>query len=138
LIAMLSIGGIAGAAIYSARAWTAGAGTRLLSLMSVITVCAAAMIASEGLVVVAVLLLIVGLALNPALTTLSLLVDRLTVEPTAAEAFGWLSTGIAAGTGAAAAIAGVLVQHGDGARPAFAVAAVGAASGALFALALRR
>ena len=54
------------------------------------------------------------------------------------RAFGWLSTGIATGTGAAAAIAGALVQHGEGARPAFAVAAVAAASAALLALALRR
>jgi hypothetical protein len=77
-------------------------------------------------------------ALNPALTTLSLLVDRLTAEPTAAEAFGWLSTGIASGTGGAAAIAGVLVQHGHDARPAFAVAAVAAATAALLSLALRR
>jgi predicted MFS family arabinose efflux permease len=102
------------------------------------TVCAAAMVAAQGLVVIGLFLLIVGLALNPALTTLSLLVDRLTVEPTAAEAFGWLSTGIASGTGGAAAIAGALVQHGDGARPAFAVTAVAAASAALLALALRR
>jgi predicted MFS family arabinose efflux permease len=138
LIAMLSIGGIAGAAAYGARPWAAAAGARLVSLTTAITLCASAMVAVEGLVVAGVLLLIVGLALNPALTTLSLLVDRLTTEPTAAEAFGWLSTGIAVGTGAAAAIAGVLVQHGDGAQPAFAVAAAAAAAAALLALTLRR
>jgi predicted MFS family arabinose efflux permease len=138
LIAMLSIGGIIGAAAYGARAWGADARARLVLLTSALTVCAAAIVATEGLVVVGLLLLIVGLALNPALTTLSLLVDRLTAEPTAAEAFGWLSTGIASGTGGAAAIAGVLVQHGDGARPAFAVAAVAAAGAALLAFVLRR
>lgn len=138
LIAMLSIGGIIGAAAYGSRQWAANPVARLVSLTSALTVCAAAMVAAEGLVVVGLLLLIVGLALNPALTTLSLLVDRLTVEPTAAEAFGWLSTGIASGTGGAAAIAGVLVQHGDGARPAFAVAAVAAAGAALLAFVLRR
>ena len=138
LIAMLSIGGIAGAAAYAARPWTAGAGVRLLWLTSLITVCTAVMVAAPGLVVVGLLLLIFGLALNPVLTTLSLMVDRLTTEPTAAEAFGWLSTGIAAGTGGAAAVAGVLVGHADGARPAFAVTAIAAASAALLALALRR
>jgi MFS family permease len=138
LVAMLSIGGIVGAAAYGSRQWAADAVARLMSVTAALTVCAAAMVAAEGLVLVGLLLLLVGLVLNPALTTLSLLVDRLTPEPTAAEAFGWLSTGIAAGTGAAAAIAGVLVQHGEGARPAFAVAAVGAASAALLALALRR
>lgn len=138
LVAMLSIGGIIGAAAYGARQWRADARVRLVSLTGAMTVCAAAMVAAQGLVVIGLFLLIVGLALNPALTTLSLLVDRLTVEPTAAEAFGWLSTGIASGTGGAAAIAGALVQHGDGARPAFAVTAVAAASAALLALALRR
>jgi MFS family permease len=138
LVAMLSIGGIAGAAAYGARTWTAAAGVRLLSLTSVIVLCAAAMVAEQALVVVGILLLLFGLALNPVLTTLSLLVDRLTAEPTAAEAFGWLSTGIAAGTGGAAAIAGVLVQHGDGSRPAFAVTAVAAVAAVLLATALRR
>ena len=138
LIAMLSIGGIAGASAYGARTLRAGAGVRLLSLTSVIVLCAAAMVAAQGLVVVGLLLLVFGLALNPVLTTLSLLVDRLTAEPTAAEAFGWLSTGIAAGTGGAAAIAGVLVQHGDGARPAFAVTAVAAVAAVLLAAVLRR
>jgi MFS family permease len=138
LVAMLSIGGIVGAAAYGSRQWAAQPVARLVSVTAALTACAAAMVAAEGLVVVGLLLLLVGLVLNPALTTLSLLVDRLTPEPTAAEAFGWLSTGIAAGTGAAAAIAGALVQHGEGARPAFAVAAVAAASAALLALALRR
>jgi MFS family permease len=138
LIAMLSIGGIIGAAVYGARRWDADTSARLLLLTGALTACAAAMVAAEGLVMLGLLLLLAGVALNPALTTLSLLVDRLTAEPTAAEAFGWLSTGIASGTGAAAAIAGVLVQHGDDARPAFAVAAVGAGAAALLALALRR
>ena len=138
LVAMLSIGGIIGAAVYGGRQWSADTSARLVSFTGALTICAAAMVTAEGLVVLGLLLLIAGLALNPALTTLSLLVDRLTVEPTAAEAFGWLSTGIASGTGAAAAIAGALVQHGSNARPAFAVAGVAAASAVLLALALRR
>ena len=138
LIAMLSIGGIAGAAVYGSRRWVAGDADRLLSLTGALTACTAAMVATQGLLVLGVLLLLAGLALNPALTTLSLLVDRLTSEPTAAEAFGWLSTGIATGTGSAAAMAGALVEHGDGARPAFVVAAVAAASAGLLAVALRR
>ncbi|HEY1510737.1 MAG TPA: MFS transporter [Solirubrobacteraceae bacterium] len=138
LIAMLSIGGIVGAAAYGSRQWTADPAARLLSLTSAMTACAAVMVATEGLVVLGLVLLIAGVALNPALTTLTLLLDGLTEERTAAEAFGWLSTGISAGTGAAAAIAGVLVQHGGTARPAFAVAAVAAVGATLLALVLRR
>lgn len=138
LIAMLSIGGIVGAAAYGMRQWTADPAARLLSLTSAMTACAAVMVATEGLVVLGLVLLIAGVALNPALTTLTLLLDRLTEERTAAEAFGWLSTGISAGTGAAAAIAGVLVQHGGNARPAFVVACVAAVCATLLALGLRR
>lgn len=138
LIAMLSIGGIAGAAAYGSRQWAADPRARLLWLTSAITACAAVMVATEGLVVLGLLLLITGLALTPALTTLSVLVDRLTQAPTGAEAFGWLSTGISAGTGATAALAGVLVQHGGSVRPAFVVAAVAAACATLLALALPR
>jgi predicted MFS family arabinose efflux permease len=138
LVAMLSIGGIIGAAAYGMRQWASDPPARLLLLTSAMTVGAAVMIASEGLIAVGLLLLLIGVALNPALTTLSVLVDRLTQAPTAAEAFGWLSTGISAGTGAAAAIAGVLVQHGGSARPAFAVTAVAAAVATLLALAISR
>jgi MFS family permease len=138
LIAMLSIGGIIGAAAYGSRTWASDPGRRLVSLTIALTVCAAATVATQGLIVLGLVLLIAGLALNPVLTTLSVLVDRLTQAPTAAEAFGWLSTGISAGTGLAAAIAGVLVQHGASARPAFVVAAVAAAGATLLALALRR
>jgi MFS family permease len=137
LVAMLSIGGIIGAAAYSSRTWASDPGNRLVSLTIALTVCATATVATQGLIVLGLVLLIAGLALNPVLTTLSVLVDRLTQAPTAAEAFGWLSTGISAGTGVAAAIAGVLVQHGASARPAFVVAAVAAAGATLLALALR-
>ena len=81
LIAMISIGGIVGAAAYGTRQWTADPAARLLALTSAMTACAAVMIATEGLVVLGLVLLIAGVALNPALTTLTLLVDRLTEEP---------------------------------------------------------
>jgi MFS family permease len=73
---------------------------------------------------------IAGLVLNPSLTTISLHVDWHVSPASAAEAFGWLSTGIASGTGAANAIAGAATHPGDP-RPAFAVATVAAVAGVL-------
>jgi MFS family permease len=127
LIALLSVGGVIGAAAYGARRWLTDPAMRLLPLLGAIAVSVALMITTPSLAVVGLLLLLAGLGVNPALTTLSLLVDRETPGPTASEAFGWLSTGISAGTGAGSAIAGVLVQHRGDARPAFIAAAAAAA-----------
>jgi hypothetical protein len=44
-----------------------------------------------------------------------------------------MSTGIAGGTGAASAIAGVVAHHGHGAGPAFVVAAAAGVAAALLA-----
>jgi MFS family permease len=138
LVALLSIGGILGAIVYGARRWAAEPSARLWPLSAVMTIAGAAMVAAPSVAAVGALLLIVGLALNPALTTLSLLVDRVSANRTAAEAFGWLSTGLSAGTGAASALAGALIRHGHSARPAFIVAAAAAAAATALALTVRQ
>jgi predicted MFS family arabinose efflux permease len=139
LIAALSIGGIAGAALYASRRWTSTQTLRLIVLLAWVTVAIGFAGVADTLVAAGVLMLAAGLAINPALTTISVLIDRHIAGVAAAEAFGWLSTGLAGGTGAASAIAGAVTRHGGSARPAFAVAAIaaGCAAGAA-AIALRR
>jgi MFS family permease len=80
---------------------------------------------------------VAGLAFNPVLTTISLLVDDHITRASAAEAFGWLSFGIAGGTGGANAIAGA-VTAADHPRTAFIVAAIAGAAATLLAAATRR
>jgi predicted MFS family arabinose efflux permease len=138
LIAVMSVGGIIGAAVYGARPWRADPAVRLLPLMVVITAAIGVTIATGNLAAVGLCLLIFGAAVNPALTTLSLLIDRATAASAAAEAFGWMSMGLAGGTGVAAAIAGLLVQHGRDATPAFALGAAAAALATAVAVAVRR
>lgn len=128
LVAALSVGGILGAAGYGSHPWRYEPTSRLIVLLVLLTVAVALMIASSGLVLVGGLLLLAGIALNPALTTLSLLVDRQLATEAAGEAFGWLSSALAGGTGAASALAAGLV--GRAAGPAFAVAAVAGAAAA--------
>jgi MFS family permease len=137
LVAALSAGGIAGAIGYGNRRWRRDPLQRLLILLGALAAMVAVMIPVTNLVVLAVPLIAGGLALNPALTTISLLVDRHVSRARAAEAFGWLSFGIAGGTGAAAAIAGSLASS---AHPgtAFAVGAVAAALGVGVGVALGR
>jgi predicted MFS family arabinose efflux permease len=110
---------------------------RLVVLLSCVTLAVVLAGLPAQLVLGGVLLLSAGLAINPSLTTISLLVDRHAPRTAAAEAFGWLSTGFAGGTGAGSAIAGAVSPHGGSARPAFVVAALAATAAAAVAAAGR-
>lgn len=137
LIALLSIGGIVGAAIYGGRRWALAPARRLLVFLSGLSVAAGLTIAAPGLVALGAALALIGLPLNPSLTTISLLVDSHVSPSNAAEAFGWLSTGLAGGTGAASAIAGAVSHPGDP-RPAFIVAAIAAVAATVLVALARR
>jgi MFS family permease len=137
LIAILSIGGITGAAIYGTRRWERAPAGRLLVLLAALSVAAAIAIAAPSLVVLGAALALVGLPLNPSLTTISLVMDSHVSASSAAEAFGWLSTGLAGGTGLSSAIAGV-VSHPGQPRPAFVVAAIAAVTATTLVAVSRR
>ena len=137
LIAALSIGGIAGAAIYGGRRWRAAPTPRLLMLLAALSAATALTIPAPGLIALGAVLAVAGLALNPSLTTISLHVDWQVSPASAAEAFGWLSTGIATGTGAADAVAGAVTHPGDP-RPAFVVATVAAVAATALVAGARR
>jgi MFS family permease len=137
LIAILSIGGIVGATIYGARRWGLSPARRLIALLAALTVATTLTVAAPGLVVLGATLALVGLPLNPSLTTVSLLLDSHVSAVSAAEAFGWLSTGIAGGTGLSSAVAGAVTHPGDP-RPAFVVAAIAAGAATVLVAATQR
>ena len=124
LIALLSVGGIAGALLYGGRRWTLDPSLRLVGLLWVAAAALLPLALLPSLALAGLLLAVAGLAINPALTTLSLLVDRHSAARTA-EAFGWMSTAVGGGTAAGSAAAGALAQH-SGLGPAF-LCATGAA-----------
>jgi len=139
LIASLSIGGIIGAAIYGSRRWRTIPWRRLVLLLALLTTSLALMTTTRSLVVIGVLLLLAGMPLNPALSTFSLVVDQHASGGTVAEAFGWLSTALAAGTGGGSALAAAIAQHQLDAQAAFIAAALaGAAATALTLLICHR
>jgi predicted MFS family arabinose efflux permease len=137
LIAAVSVGGIIGAGLYGGRRWRTGPARRLLLLLALLTASLALVTAAHGLLWVGALLLIAGLPLNPALATLSLLVDQHLHGRAAAEAFGWLSTAIAAGMGGGSAIAAAITQHRPDAQPAFIAAAIAGAAATTLAFSAR-
>ncbi len=132
LLAALSVGGITGAAVYAAAGWRADAATRLSVLAATLTVALALVALASGLGMIGILLIAVGLALNPVLSTLSVLVDRHVPAHAAGEAFGYISTGMATGQGLVSAVAAALAQHNHDGRVAFVVALI--ASGLAAAL----
>jgi predicted MFS family arabinose efflux permease len=131
LLALVSAGGIAGALVYGGRRWQASPRARLILLLALCAVGFGLLVPSAELVLAGAVLLVLGTVINPTLTTLIVLLD-LASPRFAAEAFGWLSTSTAIGTGAGAAMAGALAQH-HGAGPAFALAAGGCALAVLVA-----
>lgn len=125
LLALSSVGGIAGGLIYGARHWDSSPRSRLVALLALCAVGFAVLIPVENLLVAGALLLVLGTVLTPVLTTLILLLDFASPQ-FLAEAFGWSSTSSAIGSGAGAAVTGALAQH-HGAGPAFAIGAAGCA-----------
>jgi Major Facilitator Superfamily len=134
LIAAVSVGGIAGAAIYGSARWRVDASRRLLVLLALMSVWLGLLIGVDGLLLAGVVLLLVGGPLNPALTTFSLLIDAHIPPGAAAEAFGWLSTAIAGGGGIASGIAAA-VAHRHDSTAAFIVAAAAGVGATLIAAA---
>jgi predicted MFS family arabinose efflux permease len=136
LTAALSLGGILGAIGYGAVAWTARPATRLVVLLAALGLALSPLVALGSLTLIGVALFGCGVALNPALTTISLLVDEL--APAApGEAFGWISTAIGLGLAGGAAAAGVLGQR-YGPTRAFVLASGLALAAAAVAAVIRR
>jgi predicted MFS family arabinose efflux permease len=128
LVAAISLGGIAGALGYGRLRWAARPARRLVVLLTALCVVLLPLVMPGDLYVVGGALFLAGLAINPALATSSLVVDELAVAP--AEAFGWLSTAIGAGSAAGGGLAGAIGQYAGAARsllPATLFAALGAA-----------
>jgi predicted MFS family arabinose efflux permease len=135
LLAVTSVGGIAGGLLYGGRRWASPPRIRLALLLALSTIGFAALVPVDSLILAGAVLIVLGMVLTPVITTLIVLLD-LASPRLLAEAFGWSSTSSAIGTGGGAALVGVLAQH-HGAGPAFAIGAAGCALALVVALAAR-
>lgn len=138
LIAAVSVGGVIGALIYARGRWRSRPASRLLLLFGSVAVMLGLASAAGALVLVGVLLVLVGLPLNPAISTLSLVVDEHVPRRAAGQAFGWLSTAIAAGSGAGSVVAAALAQEARSGRAALLVTVVAAGGACAVSVAGRR
>ena len=136
LIAAMSIGGVAGGLVVGAVRWSATATRRAAALLALVAAGLAVLAAAPSILTIALLLVVAGCPINPAITHIALAVDDRTPAHSTAQAFGWMSTGVALGASVGSAVAGPLAQH-VGSDAAFLAAAASAALGALIAMRTR-
>jgi MFS family permease len=132
LIAAMSVGGVGGGLVVGALRWSATATTRAAALLALVAAGLSILAAAPSILVIALLLVVAGCPINPAITNIALAVDDRTPPHSAAQAFGWMSTGVALGASVGSAIAGPLAQHA-GSDAAFLAAGASAAIGAVIA-----
>jgi MFS family permease len=137
LLSALAIGSMAGGLWYGTRRWKAPLERRYLQLSAVFAAGLVLPPLAHSLPVIAILMVIAGLALAPIVTLCYSLIDRLAPAGTSTEAYMWVITANVAGTAVGTAVAGAVAQAHD-ANTALFLAGAGAALGFLVALARRR
>lgn len=136
LLAAMALGSLAGGLWYGARRWLGPVAGRYLLLAGLFAVGLAPLSLAGSIPLMAVLMVIAGLALAPVTACAYVLVDRVAPAGTTTEAYTWMITANVMGAAAGSALSGVLVQQ-SGVRIALLVACAAAGVGALVALSRR-
>jgi Major Facilitator Superfamily len=132
LLALFSVGSMAGGLAYSAVAWRRALGGRYVALLAAMTAGVAPLIAAHALALAYPLSALAGLCLAPMLSCQFALVGALAPAGVATEAFTWHRGATIAGTAAGSTLAGSLVDaHGP--AGAFALGCAGVAGACLLA-----
>jgi MFS family permease len=126
LLALFSLGSMAGGLLYSTRSWSLSPGARYRALLLAMALAVAPLAAVHALGVAFPLAALAGLCLAPVLSAQFALVGALASEGTATEAFTWHRAATIAGMAAGSALGGSLIDaHGAGG--AFALGCTGVA-----------
>jgi len=116
LLALFSVGSMAGGLLYSARSWRVALAPRYLLTLAAMALAVAPLIAVHSLAAAFLLSALAGLALAPMISCQLSLVGALAPAGTATEAFTWHRTATIAGMAAGSILGGSLVDaHGAGA-----------------------
>jgi MFS family permease len=111
LIAVLSVGGVAGGLYWGSRRQPGTVPQQLTVLLAVLGVGWALLALPERSPwVLAVLLIVAGLALNPAITAQFSTMEEIAPDEAMTESFGWLNAVASAGAAVAATVTGLLVR----------------------------
>ena len=137
LLALFSIGSMAGGLIYSARSWRLPIGLRYAATLVAMAIAVGPLVAVHSLVGAFPLSMLAGLALAPMISCQFSLVGALAPVGTITEAFTWHRAATIAGMAGGSALGGSLIDaHGPNA--AFALGCVSVAAAAALAVLGRR
>jgi MFS family permease len=137
LLALFSLGSMAGGLIYSARSWRLPAGRRYSVLLLAMAVAVAPLIALHTLPAGFPLSALAGLGLAPMMSCQFSLVGALAPAGTTTEAFTWHRAATIAGMAAGSALGGSLIDS-RGAGAAFALGCAGVALAGVWVVLGRR
>jgi len=134
MLAMFSVGSMAGGLLYSARSWNLALGRRYMALLLGMAIAVAPLIAAHSLAAGCVLAALAGLGVAPMLSAQFSLVGALAASDTTTEAFAWHRAATIAGMSGGSALGGSLVDaHGSGSAFALGCASVTLALALAFA-----
>ena len=137
LLATWSFGSLVAGLVTGAVAWRSGPDVRLRWGSAAMALAMAPLVLVESVPLMAVVLLVGGLAIAPTLIGTMTMVEQGVPTPRLTEGMAILHTGLVAGVAPGASIAGIVVDH-SGASAAYAVALAGGILGALAAQTARR
>lgn len=137
LLALLSLGSAVRGLFHGHRTWSSTPVVRLLVFTAALVVASATLVAAQQILLFALVLIVVGLFLAPALIVGYLLAGQLVPAAARTEASTWITTASNAGAAASAALVGYFVDR-SGIGAALAVGtALAAACTALGAIGIR-
>jgi MFS family permease len=138
LLSAMALGSVLGGLWYGGRSWSRPIVARFLTLEAIFTAgLLPLLLMPDSMLAMGLLMGVAGLALAPSAAAGFLLIDHIAPPGTATEAYTWAVTANVSGSAIGAALAGVIVQHGD-IRWALALAVAGPALGTLVAVSRRR
>jgi predicted MFS family arabinose efflux permease len=132
LIALLSVGSVAGGLWYGARRFRSAVEARYLMLTVALVLALLPLLAASSIIALAPLMILPGLALGPLFVTFYVLLSELLKGNAGARVFGWAVTANNGGAAAGAAGAGLVVAAADP-TAGFGLACAGGALAALAA-----
>ena len=126
------LGSLIGGAVASRLDAGPDPGRRVIVLLATLAGCTLPLVLAAGVVSLAALIFLAGIAIAPALAAVHSLAGRLAARGTVTEAYTWLGTGMGAGLGIGAAFGGTVVEAA-GTGVAFGLSAAALAVGAVLA-----
>lgn len=137
LLAMLAFGSLVSGLLYGTREWTWSLRDRLAVGAAGLTVSLTAVSLAPSIPVMAVVVVVAGLAIAPTLVAGMGLVEALVPAAARTEGFSWAITALGLGVATGSSLAGVIVDQASGHR-AFLLGVAAAAVGLVSTMAGRR